>query len=341
MKRTIASISLILLGLLSIIIPAIPARAYLITPSSLSIPVPNGIKVFRNLAETGDLLYVFNYDIAIPSDNFSSTPASDSFMFRLYASDGTTRKATTSPYVFPFFENNGYSKGVSSFYISASDNQTGLAWGSGVSINFLGTPAFYSPTQNFTYQLTPGDYVTVTTQEDNRAQLKTFVLLLCDRLQSAYASSGVVLKSSSDSGIVLSSYGDMYFQGAIPGLPYLCPDLFYIQVLTPTPTTIAYDMSAAINRIDGGDLERGFKKIGQGLGVSTIFAEFIVFAVLCFALTVWVTKKGWGIELGAAGSTIIGGLAAFMVGDWAFALMMIFALAAGIGLVWLLTLKRA
>jgi len=320
---------------------ASPAFAYLINPSSISIP---DVKVFRNLAETGDCLYVFSYDIEIPSDNYSTTPASDSIIFRLYDTDNTTVKAVATPYVYPYFESNGYADGISSFYFGASDNAS--VWGSDLQIEVYGWPSFYSPTISEKFPITSSDYVLVTTQETNRSLLKDFVLLLADRLAADYQDTGVILKSTSDSGIVLSSYGEMYFRGAIDGLDALCPELFFIQVVVPEVMEVEpYDTSLADTlraaHYTGGDMERGFNRIGDVIGVSGDVAVAILFFGLSLGLCIWTTRKGWGVEVGLGLSALVGTLSAVLVGSILFTILMCVSFVAVGGIVYLTLLKRA
>lgn len=61
-----ASIALVLIAF-----PGVSSLVYaadiLESPESITV---SDIKVFRNLAESGDILYVFQYDIAYASDNY-------------------------------------------------------------------------------------------------------------------------------------------------------------------------------------------------------------------------------------------------------------------------------
>ena len=341
MKRLL--LILTALGLL-IGVMALPARAAdtLESPESLTI---EDVEVFRNLAESGDSLYVFQYDLAWTSDNFPSTvPASDSILFRLYDSDNTTLKAVDTPYVFSLWDANGYGDGVGAFYFAASDNAP--TWGAAVSINIHASPSYFSPSVDQYYTLTADDYTTSTSQADNQEELYNYVLLLCDRLGTLYSGEGITLKTSSDSGIVLSSYGELLFRGSISGLTTLAPDLFFIQVYIPEQMAVQeYDMTLADNytaRLVGTDFEEGFEDIGNILGgISGTLTAGLIFMGLTLLLCLWTIRRGWGGEIGLAGSALIGIFAALVVGDWAFTLVMILSLAAVAMLVYLVLLKRA
>jgi hypothetical protein len=322
-----------------LLIPPMPIYAITL-PESMSIP---DVKVYRNLTETGDMLYVFEYNIAFTSDNFSDTSASDSFIFRLYDTDGTTLRATSSPYVYSFFNSNGYAHGVSSFYFSANDTKP--SWNSAVTIQLYGTPAYFSPAQVYNYTLTSSKYTTSTTSEANQSELYNYVLLLSDRLASYYNSTGIILKATSDSGIILSSYGELYFRGAIPGLQTICPNLFYIQVYVPermdSGTTYNMTMESTYTaRHAGDDLGRGLTRLGTAMGVSGAFVGAGICFVSCIAICIIFTRKGWGVEFGMFISAIIATGFALILGNIMFTILIISSLVAAIALVWLFLLKR-
>jgi len=307
-------------------------------PDTLEVP---SAKVFRNLAEDGDWCLVFQYNFT--TDNYSTTPASDSLIFRLYNEDDVLID-TVSPYVFPYFESNGYGNGVRSFYLSASDSPP--AWEDAVSVNIYGAPAFFSPAQTFTYTLTANDYTSETSQDGNQNEFYAHILLLADRLAGVYQDTGVVLKSTSDSGVVLSTYGELYFRGAIEGIQSLCPALFFIQVYIPEKMELEspYDTSLQdtyTGRLEGTDMEEGFENIGAFIGVSGTFAAGLIMLAMCMGLCVWCIRKQWGVEIGLVGSALIAIGAALIVGSVVFTIVMIASLVAGILIVNQWLLKRA
>jgi hypothetical protein len=336
MKRLL----LILLLVTSMMIGvAIPAYA-IDPPDNKSL---QSVEVFRNLAEDGDMLMVFhwNWEFSVNgTDQFPSVPASDSIMYRFYDTDGTTLLATGRPYVFSTIETNGYGNNVGSFYFNAAANRT---WGEAYVLNIYGTPGFFSPAETFSYTLTTSDYTTQTTQAANRAELYNHIMLLCDRFNSLF---DVELKTSSDSGVVLSSYGELFFSGAIGGLQTLCPQLFFIQVYIPEIMEVdPYDLSLQTTyteRLTGTDLENGFERLGAFMGgMSGSLAAGLWFFVVIMAVCIFTLRKGWPIELGMGASVIIGIFAAILLGDVMFTLVMIGSLVAGLGIFYLLTFKRS
>ena len=333
------------LTLFTILAIAIPAYA-LTLPSSLTIP-EGGVKVFRNLAQNGDRLYVFEPHVNFTGDAWPDTPASSSIIYRLYDADGTTLKATSSPYVYPYFGSNGYGSGVGSFYFASSDNAP--AWGSAAKIEIYGTPAYFSPAQTFSYTLTSNDYIDDTSTEYtsnymNEQALYNFVLLLSDRLQSDYESTGVILKTSSDAGVVLTSYGELYFKGVIPGIQNLCPDLFYIQVYVPTEMPVSYNMTMQQTytaRHATDEIGEGLSGVGDAMGVSGSFVGAGIVFLITMVAAVVTSRKGWGAEPGLAIGALVGIFFAVTLGNTIFTIMMVFSLVAAIGIVFMFLLKRA
>ena len=339
MKKLGISVALALLASILVVSPVLAGS--LSAPSNLTV---EDSKVFRNLIHAGDILYVFEFEIEFPSDNYSTTPASDTIMFRLYDADNTTQVLMTSvPYVYAFFESNGYGRGVSSFYFAEGDTKP--TWGDEVNIEIYPSPTQFEATDSGNKVVSPDRYVSETTQEANRDVLRDYVLLLSDRLEAAYQDTGIVLKSSTDSGIMLSPYGETYFRGAINGLQALCPQLFYIQTYIPEKITVqSYNMSLAdtyAGRLATDDLGKGFSRAGDVIGVSGQAAAAIIVFGATFGLCIWTSKKQWGVEIGMVGGLIIAIFMSLIMGNVVFTVLMIGSLVAIMGIVWLLLLKRA
>ena len=333
------SISIILALLLSIMLP-ITVAAYVEEMEDISI---TNISVFKDLAETDDYLVVFHYNMPFTSDNYSSTPASRSIEFTLLDDTGELIQ-TGKPYVYSVFESNGYGNGVGSFYFDAD---TAPTWESETVIGIKKLPGFFTSANTTSITITATDYSTVTGQENNRNALKEWVLLKCDDLESVYSDTGVVLKASSDSGIILSGFGETYFRGAINGLQDLCPGLFFIQTLVPESYTDAttYNMTLQdtyTDRLAGDDLGEGVENMALLFGgLSTgAFWGLAVFA-LTIGLSIYGQRKGWGAEIGIVCGLICTAGLGIIIGDALFIIIVAGAFIAGAGIVYLLILRRA
>jgi hypothetical protein len=336
MKYTLAVI--ILIFMLMFVRPAaIHAADYLDPPSGINVP---SARAFRNLVEDGDMAIVFHYEIDYGVD-IPEVLASASWIFRLYSEDGNTLLSTSTPYVFSSFNTNGYGNGVGSFYFTHTGNP---GWKGLYRINLFGVPLYYNPIESFTYSMTSADYVSATTQESNRNEMFLYVLSLCDTFHGIYPT--LNLASSTDVGRVLSDYGDVYFRGAVPGIQAMCPQLFFVQVYIPeTMTTEEYNLSLQetyTQRLVGTDLMRGAERIGDLLGgMSGIFVFGIFTFIVCIGSCIVTMRKGWGIEPGMLASAGLTILAALLLGDIMFTLVMVGALIAGMAIMFILFFKRA
>lgn len=327
MKRIIAIVLIVLLGLPTIFVQAE-------TPSDAVITMQDAA-AFRNLGASGDMLILAH--IRWSTGNATSTPASSAVSVRLVSDNGTTITAK-SPYVFSPFDDNGYGDFVVSFYLS--DNTT---WGDNTTIQVVGLPAYFVTPPIMNYTMGAADYTDELTQDDNRAAMKTYVLNLTDILRTIYPL--VELKSQTDSGTVLSSYGEAYFSSVIEGLQVLCPSLFFVQTYVPEEiTTQDYDMSTGDTytaRLLGTDIMLGATRIGAYIGVSgAVFFAILTF-VGCIAVIVAAMRKGWKLEAALLIDVgILTGMA-ILVGDLLFTLIMIIGLLAVIGIAFAIFGKRA
>lgn len=327
MKKVVTILLLSLLVLITI--PAGSAMAYETAPDSVTL---ESIKWFQN--EDGDILCIFHYNIAY-SGSYPDIPATYTFEFSLYNASSELI-AESHPYVFSAFESNGYGNGVSGFFFDSEDEDI-PTWQEASHLKIYGFPAFFESPSSFVvnYVMTSIDY----SSEDMAEGVYDYVMDICEDLETAYSDVDLI------DGTILSDDGDSYFRNAIPGLQYVCPDLFLIQAYTPeVMETDGYDMSlgstyAAV--IDGTDLERGAERLGEEFGVSGTFVWGIVYFALCIFLVIWTSRKGWGIEIAGLLCFIAGLGFALIIGDLIFTLVMIVALVAAMGIMYVLAYKRA
>lgn len=315
---------------------ATPALAYLAAPDSpMTFP---SVRVFQNTVEDGDVAIIFEYNI--PYSSYPDTPASLSIVFRCYSPDGTTLLNTATPYNFTLFETHGYGHGVGVFYFPASEN---LSWGGAYILNIQQLPLHYNPTDSISYTLVSADYSSATLQADSQYDVYNYLLGICDEFQDYYPDVG--LKSTTDTAIVLSAYGEAYFRGAIPGLQLICPQLFLVQTYVPEPmTTENYTMALGEQykeRLLGTDIERGAERLGDYFGVGGYFVLAVLTFGLALAAPIWTSRRGWGIEPGLAVAAAIVICASLLIGDAVFTIVMIASLIAAMAVMYVFLLKRA
>lgn len=308
-------------------------------------PQPNSMSVlsargFTGLLETGDISIIFRWSVDY-SDNYTSAnytalnPASLAILFQLLDPTGTTVMSTATPYVYAPFETNGYNEGVSSFYFSAADAAT---IGANYLIRIVQSPVYFATPTSLTYTMTAADW-TNTTEGD----LYDYVMQTCDYLLAEYPT--VTLKTSTDVGLVFSTYGESYFRAAIPGIQSLCPALFYVQDYTPSEMTVTPYTSTIQDqysiRMQGSEIKRGADRLGAHFGLTGYFFLGMGILVACIGCGVFTSKKGWGLEPGLIGASLISVMGAVLIGNAVFTIVMIATLVAVIALMFTFVGRRA
>jgi hypothetical protein len=328
--------------LAALILVLVPVATFALTPpDNLSF---QEVRVFRNLANTGEMLVVFHARVAYAA--YPTTPASGSIIFRMY--DGTDLLAVSRPYAYASFETNGYGDIISAFYLS--DNES-PAWGGSYTLNIQGAPAYYSPDVTLSYTLSSSDYSSAVDTSDAQLDLYNTIMSILGDFVTIYPD--VNLKASVGDTIVLTSYGESYLRGAIPGIQIMCPQLFYVMSYVPAEisTGSSYNMTLQTQytaRLDtpvagGGtsDLKRGANRLGSWLGVSGSFALGVATWIGCLILIMYISKKGHGMEAGLFASALIMAGAAMLVGSMVFTVFMVMGIIATIAFFFTQVWKRS
>lgn len=309
--------------------------AYAIDPPDSNPSVSNQ-HINRNLLTTGDILIYGDYNIpyATPPDVF----ASQSYIFKLIATDNTTELGAITPYV--FFD-NGYNEGVFGFYFS-SMTTANITWGQPYIIRISQNPVqFASPTE-LDYVIPTNVYTSANTTADNQVELAINIITAASRLEQTYTD--YTLLDTAAGGTVLSSpSGETYFRGAIYGVQAMAPSLFMVQVLEYDTTyrtwTTAYTDNIS-ERFDGtwvGDSENATADL---FGTTRQTAMGIIPLVFCGGAIVVSFMKWRRSEAGliVAGVILIAGLLTGWISPAIFAALFQIA---GMYIAYLLFLARA
>jgi hypothetical protein len=323
------------LALLTLVLVSPLALAWDVPPVDMEILK---VYVYPDLVIDGDTTAIFYWNLPY-TDNFTTTPASETIMFQFLGTDGATVMSGTSPYVFTTFNTNGYGWGVSSFYFPP---EALIEWKGTYSIRITQSPVYFESPTSETYPIPATSWSTATTQTLARKAVKTDVLKLCDLLAGHYT--GLSMKASLDTGIVLNSYGEAYFRASVPGLQVLCPELFAVQVYNPSADTPEYDLSLPeqlSQRLDGSEIKRSADRLGDIFKLSGYaLLGFIAWGV-CIWFGVICMQRGWGIEVAIGGCAIILGGVALLMGNMVFTIVMGGAFIATILIMFQLFQKRA
>lgn len=206
----------------AIIVAVIPA-----SPAMASVPQPDTspsviqVDVFRNLRETGDMLYVIYANI--PYATIPDIPVDEAYWWELQSSETTLGGTTGYAY-----NSYGYGYNVYSMYFSADDvADLGMVWGTPYELMLNQSPSQFETPTYFTFNINAGDYTSYSESAENRAALSARILELANHLDNDWGlSSTHSLLSETDTGSALSVYGSAFFRGAIFGLQSMAPDAF-------------------------------------------------------------------------------------------------------------------
>jgi hypothetical protein len=239
MKKTVRIIVLVIVALVAVF-ASIPAYATALPDSTPSAD----FYVYRNLLETGDWLMLIYYNI--PYAVVPAEPVNETFMFRLLAADNVTELGTVTPYV---WNDNGYGYGVASMYWDAGNvTANGMVWNTAYTMRLNGNPVNFVTPPVYNFVLTSSDYTVFTLEVDVQADLAARILTFAAELDTRWGLGAVYsLLNETETGTVLSVYGEAYFRGAIYGLQGLCPQVFQFVIsdidLTPRTWTNTYVIS--------------------------------------------------------------------------------------------------
>lgn len=308
MKRILLSIALCLV--FSVV--SAPAALAMGEPDSVSL---HDIEVFHDLIVAGDFLAVVPYNIpftTLPADDIDKT-----FIFSMISNNSTAVIGTVSAY--PRY-NKGYGGGLISFYFSAN-----ISLNQPYKFRVMENPTYYPLPKYWDFIIGEANYATEANQDE---ALRAKIIDMAEPLSIEWA---VDLLTTTDAGgTVLSTYGELYFLNAVPGLAAMCPNLFAVQIEAPSyekrswSYTIAETLRTKYNGTIIADLMTGFAGLfstdtpaAMNILSILLFAALIVVAVWKFkATTISAFLDGYALllvlMLDGFFSMILAGLVAFL-----------------------------
>ena len=275
----------LLLGLIGTLLVIILALS-MITPALAAEPEPETVSltdivIFNGLIVTGDWLAVVPYSITFDTE---PTPTiDDAYIFRLFSPDGATENGTAL--ATPAY-NGGYGPGVVSFYFTS-----GMDTGEAYIFRVQQSPTYYPSPQYWDFVVGASNYSELS---DQSAALRAKII---DSATSLTPTFGEALLASSEAGTtVLSTYGELYYLAAIPGLQSMCPELFSVQLVDPdfTKRTWSTTFADALKTKYSGtfvyDAMTGFAglfTVGTSAAMNTL--SIFAFAIL-IGVSIWKFK---------------------------------------------------
>jgi hypothetical protein len=318
------------------VLPTLPVTATALPSGTITV---ESVRVVRNTIQPNDFALVFHYNI--PYGTYPPDPSSSTIMFRFYSADGLTLLAAARPYV---YYNTGYRNGVGSFYFG---NTTAPLWGGAYILNISGSPAFFDPLPPpVNHVLATDEYYAGTTQASNQIAMANYILnVVIPPLEVAYPT--VLLKTTTDTSVALTTEGETYFRGAVPGIQSIAPTLFSLQAFSLTSNqTISTNISLATDssaHLAGSDIMGGLAGLNTvlGMGLSAdIIAGGLVFigsVLICIATT---RRRNWGLYPGLILSGAMYDGAGWLIGGGVMILDFAIAFMLGVAMMWNIFGKR-
>lgn len=214
--RVVVIITTLLGSLLLSFVAALPINAAPANPDSITL---HSTRVFQNIFETGDMLFVIRYTVTYAIE--PTEPASDTFRQALYGTDGTTLLYDRAL--------NYYQLNVHSIYLDATKAAT-LTWGSEYRMRVMGNPVYFVQTEGTTIStmtLSAGTHWIEGDASLSKSMLKIHCLDLAAILEDEWA---ITLLVTTAEGQTLNSLGRIVFTDAIPGLDTAVPSLFQVAI---------------------------------------------------------------------------------------------------------------
>lgn len=261
-----------------------------------STPTVEKINIYRNLLESGDWLVLIYFNI--PYTTNPTEPISQTFMWRLFATDNVTEVGTELPYS---FNDNGYGYNLASMYFSKVEvTAANITWGSTLPLRLSGNPTTFTSPPQYNFNLNPGDYSNLTITADVQTELSLRILAIASSLDTRWTlGSTYSLLNETETGTVLSIYGEAFFRGVIYGLQSLCPQVFAYVVsdmnLTQRTWTTTY-IETLKNQWSGTWIDTAKNALNALFGTSYSLSWLLISliaALVVLILDVMVANDAW------------------------------------------------
>lgn len=238
--------------------------------------------VYRNILETGDWLLLIYQNI--PYATIPDTPVWQNYIWRLLATDNVTELGTALSYA---FNDNGYGYNLTSMYWNAANvTASGMVWGTNYPVRLSGTPGMFTTPPEYNFTINSADYSLMTAADDVEAELSARILTIAADLDIRWALGATYsLLNQTETGTVLSIYGEAFFRAAIYGLQGMCPDVFayVIKDLEITPRTWSTGYATTLENQHAGTWVDTAKAAGSALFGTTYNLTWLLVTLLLAA----------------------------------------------------------
>jgi hypothetical protein len=242
MKHRIFKFLIVIITIVVIILFPINSALAIATPTTCAI---NSIYAFRNVDETSDMLFLVDETttyLTLPAEN-----AYSAILTIMYKADGVTQVAISTIYA---FHTAGYGRSIVAFYLNAASvTSNGLTWLDAVNFKVYGNPTLtWAPTAPATVLTHVSYWSTETAKANVQSELASRIIVMMQTLDTSWGTAGTTdsLLTNTTDGVKLSSIGQAYILGVLPGVNVIAPDAFSVVVTAPDIHKKVYGNAGAL-----------------------------------------------------------------------------------------------
>jgi hypothetical protein len=299
---------LLFVALLLMFVIAAPAFAIALPDST---PQVIGKWVWQSVIDPGDILIIIyeNTPYATPP----ATDYSEAFTWEFMNTTGNVSLGWSDGYD---YNDKGYGYNVIGIYFSAAEVVSkGIIWGDSYYLKLNGSPVAFADPPQYIYQITASDYTTLTDPDEIQIEIEDRITQIAADLDNKWGLGlSYSLIDQSETGIVLSIYGEAFFRGALYGIQSYAPDLFRV-VISNIDSSSLSDRSWSDNyssnlttQYAGTDIETGMNAGNDFLDVSyNLFGLIITLAIMAIIVIASLIIGGdwWGSFVGCIAPAVI------------------------------------
>ena len=244
-------------------------------------------KVFENVVETGDMLFVAEALVEYTPDEPTDYTASEAFLFEVLNITGTA--------VLLSIPLNAYGDRPISIYQTAAQAAT-LVSGTAYGLRITGNPlVFPSQTGNtVTTYLAADDYIDQTTATDSSNPLRDFLIIVANNIEDYDTPGTSYLVLVAGITYLTTGGGNIFIEG-IPNLSTFCPILFQTAsepLTSDAPESIgAYSSSLTVENKFGTSMASGVATLGSFVGINQTLMASVILLGLSAALAMYIYKR--------------------------------------------------
>lgn len=253
---------------------------------SMAIPNPDStptvlqINWYRNLLETNDRCVI--WEANIPYATTPNATVDDAFYWELIDTDNVTLLGTTTGYA---YNSDGYGYNAYSMYFSANES---ITWEQNYTLRLCGNPAQFSIPPQYNYPINVSDYTPLTDSDENQTTLAVRIIEIAADLDNRWGlttTTSLILET--ESGTVLSIYGESVFRGSVYGCQALAPAAFrfIIDDMDADDRTWVENYSGNLStQYEGTWIDEAKTGGGTLFGVGYDLTSIIIVIIMCVGL---------------------------------------------------------